>query len=353
MVLAGAQAREIELMTAEDVLGGLNFPRGLNHQVIPVTKSTRLVREDDKYFLRFRGGPEFALDNPDAVNSLYDLTGLPKSLSKSPDNLVAPLLQHHIQSMEQVIAISDDSGLMRLERPDHVGPALAPERIMTELAMKFPEVGYHQANVADDGLSMDLLAMTHNDTRKLEELVQPGLHEFLPDGGDPFRAGVHLRFSPMGVVQPMIEPYLVRVVCRNGAIHAEYLSEWGGTGYGEGDEIWNWFRQGLDHVGGSIDEVMGKYGQLLGEVIPEGEERMLAVNGMIRAAKIPNHMADAIRDQAMAFPPKTAYDMFNLLTYTATHQAKGFQQQLKAMTKAGAIAEPGTHEQWCPTCHRN
>lgn len=347
------RARDIALMTADDVLGGLNFPKGLEHTVLTPTKATRLTREQDNYVLKFKNGPEFALDNPDAVASLFDLTGLPKTLARSPDHLVAPLLQHHIQQVEKMVAISDSDGLMKLERADRMSPALAPERVMTEMAQKFPDVGYHQANVADDGLTLDLLAITHNDTRKLEDLIQPGLHEFLPDGGDPFRDGVHLKFSPMGVVQPMIEPYLVRVVCRNGAIHAEYLDQFGGVGYGEGDEMWQWFRQGLDHVGASIDDVMNKYGQLVGEQIPEGEERMLAVNGMIRTAKLPPHMGDAIRDQAMAFPTRTAFDMFNLLTQAGTHQAKSFDQQIRAMTKAGACAEPGTHEKWCPTCHRN
>ncbi|MEE8209238.1 MAG: hypothetical protein V3R38_00655 [bacterium] len=347
------RARDIELMSAKDVLGGLNFPKGLEHTALTPNKRTRLVRNEDKYVLQFRNGPEFSLDNPEAINSLYDLTGLPKVLSKSPDHLVAPLLQHHIQGLEKVIAITDGDGLMRLERADRIGPALPVEQVMTELAEKFPEVAYHQANVADDGLTLDLLAITHNDTRKLEELIKPGLHEFLPDGGEPFRAGVHLKFSPMGIVQPLIEPYLVRVICANGAIHAEYLNAFDGTGYGEGDEMWQWFRQGLDHVGGAIDDVMEKYAGLIGEPIPDGEERMLAVNGMIRAAKLPNHMGEAIRDMAIANPPHNAFDMFNLLTYTATHQAKGFEQQLKAQTKAGANAEPGVHAQWCPTCHRN
>lgn len=346
-------ARDIELMTAEDVLGGLNFPSGLEHTILTPNKRTRLQKDGDSYVLRFHNGPDFPLDNPQVIDSLFDLTGLPKSLSKSPDHLVAPLLQHHIQTVDKVVAISDNDGLMKLERADRMGPALAADKVMEVMAEKFPEVMYHQAHVADDGLTLDLLAITHNDTKKLEEVIQPGLHAFLPDGGDPFRAGVHLKFSPMGVVRPLIEPYMVRILCRNGAIHAEYLSEFGGTGYGEGDDMWQWFRQGLDHVGGAIDDVMSKYGQLVAEPIPEGEERMLAVNGMIRAARLPVHMADAIRDQAIANPPRTAFDMFNLMTYTATHQAKGFEQQLRAMTKAGANAEPGVHSQWCPACHRN
>jgi hypothetical protein len=89
------------------------------------------------------------------------------------------------------------------------------------------------------------------------------------------------------------------------------------------------------------------------EEIGEGEERVLALEGMIRAARLPRHMADPMRDAAIAHPPRNMYDLYNLLTYVSTHHARNFGEQVQAMQRAGEQAEPGHHARYCPTCRRN
>jgi hypothetical protein len=64
-------------------------------------------------------------------------------------------------------------------------------------------------------------------------------------------------------------------------------------------------------------------------------------------------MADPMRDAAVAHPPRNMYDMYNLLTYVSTHNARNFSEQVQAMQRAGDQAEPGHHARYCPTCRRN
>lgn len=346
--------QEIALMEPKEALDRMDFPDGLKAETITINRRSipKLQRTEDGFTLRFGTKVEFPLERQEAINSIYDLTGVPKwHATHTPDTLIAPLLEHHLREQEAVLAITDDQGLQRLVGMKDLHPVLSPERTMEEIVQRYPEVQFQK--VQSDGQTADVLAITHNDEKHLQELLQPGLHQFLPQGGDPFRAGFHLRFSPLGIVEPMIEPYLVRLVCLNGAIHAEYLSAFPGKGYGEGDEVWHWFRQGLDHVGGSIDEVMGKYAGMVGEEIPEGDGRILALEGMVRAARLNRPMADAMRDQAVAHPPQNMYDLYNILTYVSTHNTKNFDSQVQAMRRAGQQAEIGEHAQYCPTCHRN
>ncbi len=94
----------------------------------------------------------------------------------------------------------------------------------------------------------------------------------------------------------------------------------------------------MDHAARSIDGVLGKYGDMLREEIGEGEERVLALEGMVRAARLPRHMADPIRDAAVAHLPRNMYDLYNLLTYVSTHGPIGLPDRPAPVAEAAAAS---------------
>ena len=218
--------------------------------------------------------------------------------------------------------------------------------------LQWPELKFQDAQISKDAYQADILAITHDDERRLADLLSPGQHVFLPDGGDPFRAGVHIGFNQMGMTAPLIEPYLLRLVCRNGAIHAEYLHEEWGRGYGEGDELWQWFQEGLQASDLAVNNVMDKYRDMVGQTI-EDKDRSAAVEGYIRQARLGGDDAQVIRAQAMNEPPRNQYDLFNMATATATHrQNKSLSEMLKQQRRAAGNVGAHAHQGYCPACKK-
>jgi hypothetical protein len=102
----------------------------------------------------------------------------------------------------------------------------------------------------------------------------------------------------------------------------------------------------------SIDGVSGQYSNVVGEEIPAGEERVLALEGTIRASRLPRHMADPMQGGAVAPPPRNMYGLYNLLTYVSTHHAATAVRRSRPCNGAGDQAEPGHHARYWPTCRR-
>jgi len=217
---------------------------------------------------------------------------------------------------------------------------------------QWPEVKFKDAQMGAS-YGTDIVAITHDEERRLEELVQPGLHQFLPEGGDPFRAGVHIHTNPMGLSAPQIEPFTYRLVCLNGAVHTEYLHDAWGRGFGEGDELWQWFRDGLQASDMAVGNIMGKYAEMIGETI-EPNARAAVVEGYARQARLGTEDRQALREQAMNEPPRNMYDLFNLATATATHRGhKTLQEMLNHQRRATAnTTTADAHGHYCPTCKR-
>jgi len=224
--------------------------------------------------------------------------------------------------------------------------------VLENMLAQWPEVKFKDAQMGGN-YATDIVAITHDEERRLEELVTPGLHEFLPSGGDPFRAGVHIHTNPMGLSAPEIEPFTYRLVCLNGAVHTEYLHNAWGRGYGEGDELWQWFREGLQASDMAVGNIMGKYAEMIGETILPND-RARVIEGYARQARLGTEDRQALRDQAMNEPPRNMYDLFNLATATATHRGhKTLQEMLSHQRRATVnTTTADAHGHYCPTCKR-
>ena len=352
------QAQDMNWLETEDVLERLSMPDGIDAKVVRIDARRAKVEAHVDGGINFRlsgnKGDSFIIDTNTALESVAKLSNVPISVLKNfPDKMTTPLLSHAIKGMEGLAVVADDNNrIIQVEAQTKMKPIMPVEQVVENLFMQWPELKFQDAQMGK-GYQGEILAITNDGERKLEELLAPGLHEFLPEGGDPFRSGVRISHNPIGFGEPLIEPYLLRLVCRNGAIHAEYLHNQWGTGYGEGDEVWQWFREGLQASNVAIDGIMQNYADMVGQEVP-ANERSAVVEGYLRNARLPNDEARAIRDMAINEPPRTMYDLFNMATANATHNGNNtldgmIHRQRNAAKQAGT---PDAHARYCPTCRR-
>lgn len=357
------KAQAQEFLSEDEVMARFAIPEGVHAAPVGISARAKVdVTTEGEVQVRFNSdrNQTYILADKDANASLMSFIGIPAEVAKSyPSKLVTPLLTHGLSRKDGAVVVIDEDGkLLSIQDQAKLKPVMSAEQVLTNIRQQWPEVQFQDASImgskGNNAYGSDLLAITHNEERRLETMLQPGLHQFLPDGGDPFRAGVHVHFNPMGVTAPAIEPYLLRLVCRNGAIHAEYISDEWGKGYGEGDELWQWFRDGLVASDTVIGTVMDKYSAMIGESF-DGQDRVRALEGYIGHARLGREDALELRNRAIENPIRNAYDLFNLATAQATHGAgKRTLNDLVGRQRRAAFTGGAAHaHNACPTCHRN
>ena len=241
------QHQAVQWLDNDDVLERLTIPDGISAQPLDINRSAKFeVRKDGTMNVRFNRGTAFTVEDPEAMKSMAEFAGVTQQIAgKFPSELVAPLVSYGIKQKDGVVVIADaDDRIINVQDRSKLQPIMPAEAVLENMLAQWPEVKFKDAQMGQN-YGTDIVAITHDEERRLEELVQPGLHQFLPEGGDPFRAGVHIHTNPMGLSAPEIEPFTYRLVCLNGAVHTQYLHDAWGRGFGEGDELWQWFRDGL------------------------------------------------------------------------------------------------------------
>jgi hypothetical protein len=355
---SATQAQAQVFLEVDDILERLSMPDGVIAS--PTTVQSKRVKVeqavDGTINVRLNADKDdtFTIDTPEAYTALAEMVGIPHSVVKKfGAKMTAPMVTHGLKDKEGLVIIKDgDNRILDIKDHTKLQPIIKPEQAIEQMFLQWPELKFQDAQISKDAYQADILAITHDDERRLADLLSPGQHVFLPDGGDPFRAGVHIGFNQMGMTAPLIEPYLLRLVCRNGAIHAEYLHEEWGRGYGEGDELWQWFQEGLQASDLAVNNVMDKYRDMVGQTI-EDKDRSAAVEGYIRQARLGGDDAQVIRAQAMNEPPRNQYDLFNMATATATHrQNKSLSEMLKQQRRAAGNVGAHAHQGYCPACKK-
>ena len=341
----------------DDVLERLSIPDGISARPLDINRSAKFeVRKDGTMNVRFNRDKDqvFTIEDPEAMKSMAEFAGISQDMAKKfPQELVTPLVSYGIKLRDGVVVVADeDNRIVNVQDRSKLQPIMPAEAVLEHMLAQWPEVKFKDAQMGR-GYGTDIVAITHDEERRLEELVQPGLHQFLPAGGDPFRAGVHIHTNPMGLSAPEIEPFTYRLICLNGAVHTQYLHDAWGRGFGEGDEVWQWFRDGLQASDMAVGNIMGKYAEMIGETI-EPNARAAVVEGYARQARLGNEDKQALREQAMNEPPRNMYDLFNLATATATHRGhKTLQEMLNHQRRATVnTTTADAHGHYCPTCKR-
>lgn len=274
--------------------------------------------------------------SPEGVRQLLTFAGVAPKLAKAlQQNTLSAVMGEMLGHKGQYMILQDGDQIVGVQ---DAGPikTLAPERVLraVEAGIKTP-VDYARVLV-DDGIVQ-------------LETVGEKQHAVLP--GDIIRAGTLTRFSPMGIANPTVRAYDLRMLCTNGAAGMQMGDEFKFTG-GEGDDVWQWFRQQTRDAYRSIDETVARYRQLANTpVIPE--ERAEIIEGMLRRLHLFDRtVAAAILARAMENPPENEWDLINLASYATTHVLERPAAIFKAQAATAEYVAEAQHRKVCPTCRR-
>jgi len=70
----------------------------------------------------------------------------------------------------------------------------------------------------------------------------------------------------------------------------------------------------------------------------------------LKEARISGDVAQAIEEHALEEPPETAYDLYNLITWGASHVLSDPLSILRARRAADSFSHEKTHRRLCPVC---
>lgn len=184
------------------------------------------------------------------------------------------------------------------------------------------------------------------------QLEMVGVQEQPVSRGDLVRAGVMVRFSTTGAVTPMVQSYALRLTCTNGATSMDVMQEFsygGRSGTGEGDDIWQWFRDSSRQAYASLGRIIARWQQMREEQLPAGD-RAFVLTALLREAGIGRAEAEAVRAEALRNPPQNSYEMLQLLTWAASHVVERPQNIVRAQRAAASFSSTTEHHRLCPTC---
>ncbi len=166
--------------------------------------------------------------------------------------------------------------------------------------------------------------------------------------GSLVQAGVVTRFSPLGLDAPEVQNFVVRLVCVNGMTSTEFFNKYT---TGPLAEVIPWYQQSLIRAYAGMDGLLGKWNNLAEEHLTTAE-RVLLLNGLLKAARVSHAETEIIHNEAMQNPPETSYEVLQLITWAASHVIEEPLAILRAQEAASSFVDAQQHAMWCPTCKR-
>lgn len=301
------------------------------------TPRTRVMVAPGAVVLRPGDGRRHLELSEGGVKSMAKFAGFPEGLAKnlSPDTFgrVATELLEHSQPygvcLKEGMVVSFGKLMSRRQ--------LDPERVLktVEQSIKFED--YNSALLLPDyAVSLDIVGGRRLPVAK----------------GDLVQAGATVAFSPIGTMQPLVQSYILRLACTNGATTQEVMRElqYGGGG-GDGDDVWQWFRQSVREAYQSVEHTVAHWRNLKREHV-RAMDRPGLLEALLRRSGMTGTVAEAVRARALEEPPRNAYDMMNLITWASTHVLEEPRAILRARQVADGYAREMVHRKLCPVCHR-
>ena len=319
-----------------DVVGQQIPPVRLQRVTDP-SRARVLVAEDGMAIRQGAGRSQPLM--ADAIPRLYNFIGLPKkvaerlqtrTLERTATDLLTSMPSFSITTLEGQV-----TDLVLADKP-----ALPVERVVREAEKVVQGMDFHRVNV-----------LPNHEVR----IECVGTQERPVHKGDLIRAGALLHFSPLGTIEPVVQSYGLRLVCTNGAVAEEVIQTYRrqrGGGGGEGDEVWQWFRESVSQAYGSLGQLVDRYRHLEQQRIPP-RDRAMALEGLLHQAGIQGAMAEAVRAHALANPPRNEYDLLNLISFASSHILENPQGIARAQRAAGQYTSSEEHRRRCPTCRRD
>ena len=134
----------------------------------------------------------------------------------------------------------------------------------------------------------------------------------------------------------------------NGASSFEKLAEFKGSGGGDGSFL-PWFNSSVKKAYRSVDRILNQWRDMVNQPIsPADRAGLLAA--LLKEARISGEYAEAIQEHALEAPPQNAYDLYNLITWGASHVLTDPMAILRARRASDDFSHEKTHRRLCPVC---
>jgi hypothetical protein len=295
---------------------------------------TRVLVEPGQVTIRPGNGGHLIPVGEDGVKALADFVGLPHNVCQrlSPD-LFGRVTTELLGRKERYNLLLDDGQVKNFA--DFRGVRNLPvERVLSIIEQAMPKCDYHRVNILGNySTSLEIVGLKQQAVRR----------------GDILQAGALVAFSPINTIKPLVQSYVLRLACTNGATSKTVLAEFTGGG-GEGDDVWQWFRQSVHAAYQSIDNIVNRYRQMIQERIP-ADQRAGILEELLHRAGITGKEAEAVRAQAIQQAPRNTYDMMNLITWASSHIIQSPQRIQRALNASATFVSESEHASVCPLCH--
>jgi len=300
------------------------------------TPRTRVMVSPEMVSFRPGGGQRIMEFAKAGIESMGDFIGVPlRVMGKLQPDTFSDVATQLLARKEHYGLMVKDGAITGVAKHQSAHP-VNPERVLKAIDSAIPHADYHRVMLMD-GQTVNLEIV--GDRRQ-------AVHR-----GDMVQAGAFVTFSPVGTVDPLVQSYVLRLACTNGVTDTTILREYQfGRGGGEGDEVWQFFRNSVRDAYNSVGQITERYKQMLNERIRDSE-RVMMLEAMLREAKITGEDADAVRALALERPPQNTYDLMNLITYASSHVLERPQQIVRAQRAAADFAHTHEHARECPICH--
>lgn len=327
-------------MNRTELLEKLQPIMGTQVRTIEHNPRTRFVITPEQVVIRPGGGARSMEVSKEGTERLLRFAGLaptvagnlqPATLSTATTELMA--------HRERYTVVMKEGQVVDITPPTTFHPTNT-ERVLTTIEAAIPGVEYNRVIFPNpSAVSLEVIG----------ERRQP------VSRGDLIQAGMHIVFSPLGNIKPIVQGFVLRLACTNGQTYNDYLREFGwgagSGGNGDGGGFWSWLRKSAREAYGSIDAITTRYQEMINQAIPEGERAAL-LEAMIKEAGINPEVANAIRAMALETPPQNHYDMVNLLTYANSHLLTEPRQIIRARQAAADFTQADSHARICPVCRQ-
>ena len=294
---------------------------------------TRVIVEPEQVMIRPGSGGQLVPLSENGVKAMTSFIGLHRGVCQnlSPD-LFGRVATELLSRKERYNLLLEEGQVQAFG--EYRGVRNLPvDRVVSTIEKAVPGIDFHKVSVLPNRSAMlELVGTQQQSVRR----------------GDMVRAGALVSFSPINTIQPVVQSYVLRLVCTNGATSKTVLTQF--TGGGEGDGIWQWFRQSVRAAYQSLGEIVDRYREMIQErVSPEQRAHML--EALLRQAGITGSDAEAVRAQAIQNPPRNAYDLLNLITWASSHVIQEPERIPRALNAGATFASEQDHASICPVCH--
>jgi len=294
---------------------------------------TRVLVEPGQVTMRPGNGGHLIPFSENGTKALAKFVGLPQKLCNelSPE-LFGRVTTELLSRKERYNLLLDNGQVENLV--DFRGIRNLPvERVLSVIEHVVPNCDYHRVSIlSNHSASLEIVGPRQEAVRR----------------GDIVQAGALVNFSPINIIKPLVQSYVLRLTCTNGQTARTVLAEFAGGG-GEGDDVWQWFRQSVRAAYQSIGDIVNRYRQMIQERIPP-EQRAGILEELLRQAGITGKEAEAVRAQAIQEAPRNTYDMMNLITWAGSHIVRSPERIQRALNAGATFTSESQHATICPLC---